>query len=67
MAATHVSSLNSFPKHALSPPKLAVNGHSSNHSADRLQIVNDEKQFTYVFIQILGHQVVSFLPQAQLE
>ncbi|KAF8494740.1 protein SEY1 [Russula emetica] len=46
MAATHVSSLNSFPTHTLSPQKLAVNGHSANHSADRLQIVNDEKQFT---------------------
>ncbi|KAH9993622.1 RHD3/Sey1 [Russula vinacea] len=45
MAATYVSTLN-FPTHAVSPQKLTVNGHFSNHTADRLQIVNDEKQFT---------------------
>jgi hypothetical protein len=45
--AAYVSTLN-FPTHAVSPPKRAVNGHSNhtNHTADRLQIVNDEKQFT---------------------
>jgi hypothetical protein len=46
MAATYVSPLNGFPTHSLSPPKLPVNGHSSNHSVDRLQVINDEKQFT---------------------
>jgi hypothetical protein len=65
--AAYVSTLNSFPTPALSPLKLAVNGHSSNHSADRLQIINDEKQFTYVSMQVLGHQILRFFSQARLE
>ncbi|KAI0268532.1 root hair defective 3 GTP-binding protein-domain-containing protein [Russula aff. rugulosa BPL654] len=46
MAATYVSTRKTFPTHALSPPKPPANGHFQNRSADRLQIINDEKQFT---------------------
>lgn len=66
MAATHVSTY-SFPTHAVSPSKLAVNGHSTNHTADRIQIVNDEKQFTYVPMQVLCYQVVRPSLQTRLE
>ncbi|KAH9987006.1 RHD3/Sey1 [Russula compacta] len=47
MSAAHVLPSNgALPTHTLSPLKPAINGHSPNGTSDRLQIINDEKQFT---------------------
>lgn len=67
MAATYVSTRNGLPTQAISPTKLAVNGHSSNHTADRLQIVNNEKQFTYVSMQSLCYRLLMSFLQTRLQ
>jgi hypothetical protein len=52
-AAQVLASNGAFLTHALSPPKLAINGRSANGTSDRLQIINDEKQFTYVSVRVM--------------
>ncbi len=45
---------NAFLTSTLSPLDPKINGHSHNNSSsDATQIINDEKQFTYVFLQML--------------
>ncbi|KAH9018698.1 hypothetical protein EDB84DRAFT_1626068 [Lactarius hengduanensis] len=44
------------------PPPLqlkpTLNGHNSNSTSDRLQIINDQKQFTFVYVQVLSRLVM---------
>lgn len=46
MSAAQVLASNGA--HTFSPPKLAINGRSHNGPSDRLQIISNEKEFTYV-------------------
>jgi hypothetical protein len=60
MYAAHVLATNNpFLTSTLPPLDLKINGHSHNSSSDATQLINDEKQFTYVFLCFPADAVVT--------
>jgi hypothetical protein len=59
MPATEVLASNvALPAPPPLQSKPTLNGHAPNGASDRLQIINNEKEFTCVYDQVLCHLVL---------
>jgi hypothetical protein len=59
MPATEVSPSNGvLPTTQPLKSKPALNGHAANGASDRLQIIDNEKQFTFVYMQVFCRLVL---------